>query len=64
MTSLRKMREEKGMSQIELAKKINVKSNTISQYESDKRTPNATMLKKIAYVLNCTVDDLLKENIK
>ena len=49
------------LTQEELASRIGVKSNTISQYELGKRNPNVQMLKKIAEVLNCTVDDLIKE---
>ena len=59
LEKLLKMRKIKGLSQIELAEKIGVKSNTISQYESGKRNPNFKILKKLAKVLNCTVDELI-----
>ena len=61
MIGILKMRKERLMTQEELANKVNVKANTISQYELSKRTPNAIMLKKIAQALECKVDDLLKE---
>lgn len=59
--NLLELRKQNNLTQKELAEKLNVGSNTISQYELGKRLPNAIMLKKIANVLNCTVDDLLKE---
>ena len=61
MIGILKMRKERLMTQEKLANKVNVKANTISQYELSKRTPNAIMLKKIAQALECKVDDLLKE---
>lgn len=64
MLNIHELRTKKGLTQIELAKKIGVKSNTISNYEGGKRVPNAVMLKKISQALDCSVDDLLKENLK
>lgn len=59
MNSLQIVRKNKGLSQIDLAKKIGVKSNTICQYESGKRNPNIHILKKIAKALDCKIDDLI-----
>lgn len=61
MLSLTSLRCKKGISQNELAEKIGITGSAISQYESGKRKPNIEVLKKIAQVLNCTVDDLIKE---
>lgn len=61
MNSLVKLREKQGLTQTKLSALVGVKSNTISQYESGKREPSIIVLKKIAKVLNCTVDDLLKD---
>ena len=61
MINIAKIRYEKGISQRELADKIGITDSAICQYENGKRSPNIQTLKKIAQVLNCTVDDLIKE---
>lgn len=61
MKGLKRVREAAKMSQTELADKIGVKPNAVSQYESGVRTPHATLLPKIAQILECTVDELLRE---
>ena len=50
--NLREIREQKGMTQIEVATEIGVKGNTISQWETGTRKPSPTMAKKIAEVLD------------
>ncbi len=59
MKKLIVLRNECKLTQKELAEKIGVKSNTVSQYELGKREPSIPILKKIAEVLECTVDDLI-----
>ena len=49
------------MSQQELANKIGVTSAAVCQYETGKRTPSVELLKKIAKVLDCSVEDLIKD---
>lgn len=60
MKKLTELRLANNMSQIGLAKKIGVTDSAICQYESGKRTPNIKILKKIATVFNCSVDELLE----
>lgn len=60
MKKLTELRLANNMSQIELSKKVGVTDSAICQYESGKRTPNIKMLKKIATVFNCSVDELLE----
>lgn len=55
-----KMRKDRNISQTELAKAIGVKNNTLCQYETGKRMPNIIVLTNIAKVLNCSVDELIK----
>ncbi len=62
MKNLIVLRNSLDMTQKDLADKIGVRSNTVSQYELGKREPSIPILKKIAEVLNCTVDDLIKED--
>ena len=59
MNKLHNMRKSKGLTQTEVAIAVGVKPNTISQYELGKRTPNIHLLKKIAKVLDCKIEDLI-----
>ncbi|MDM8128951.1 helix-turn-helix transcriptional regulator, partial [Paraclostridium benzoelyticum] len=56
---LKQLRESKGLKQIELAKKLNLTSAALSQYEKGIREPNSEMLKKIADYFNVSTDFLL-----
>ncbi len=51
MSVLKEYRNEAGMSQVDLATKVGVKPNAISQYESGVRSPKIKIGKKIAEVL-------------
>ena len=46
--ALKYMRIKNNIKQEELAKKLNVKSNTISQYETNNRQPTFETIEKIA----------------
>lgn len=60
MRGIHKFRIAKGYSQTELSKLLNVSQNTISQWESGARKPDIITLKKLAYILGCTTDELLE----
>ena len=57
--SLKKVREENSLSQEELAKRLCVAQSTIGMWESGKRTPKLSELKRMARVLKITVNRLL-----
>lgn len=57
--NLRDVREQKGLSQKEVAEKIGVAKSTYSLYESGNREPNVQTIKKISDVLNVSADKLL-----
>ncbi|MCD7824586.1 MAG: helix-turn-helix transcriptional regulator [Clostridiaceae bacterium] len=57
--TLKELREEKGLSQTELAKRVNLKQTTISQYESGSRRPNLQMAKKLSDALEISLDDFV-----
>ena len=57
---LEAIRKEHGMSQEALAKKLDVKQNTVSQWETGVRNPSLPMLLRIAEILNCSVNDLVQ----
>lgn len=59
MKAIQKYRELAGMTQAMLAEKIGVTQSTISNWECGERKPDIYALKKIAYALSCTTDELL-----
>lgn len=56
--NIAKIRKDKHISQRELAKKIGVKSSTLSRYEKGLLFPNSQTLKDIANYLNVDVNSL------
>lgn len=60
-TNLRKLREEKNLSQEKLARLADVANNTIIKIEAGKnQNPTLDTLKKIAKALEVSIDDLIK----
>lgn len=57
---VRQIRESKNMTQETLSLKIGVSRSTIAMWESGQAKPRADTLIKLAAVLGCTVDELLK----
>ena len=49
------------MTQRELAQAANISTLSVIRYESGERTPTLDIASKIAKALNCTVDELLKD---
>ena len=56
---LKKYRLANGLTQADLAIKLSVSQNSISQYESGKRNPAVKRLAEIAKVLNCSRNDIV-----
>ena len=59
---IKKYREEKKMTQVEVADVLGVKPATISKYEAGTLEPNIQSLKKLAELFGVSVDELLKED--
>ncbi len=59
---IKKYREEKKMTQAEVAEVLGVKPATISKYEAETLEPNIESLKKLAELFEVSVDELLKED--
>lgn len=57
--NLKIAREQRGLSQKDVAEKIGVAKSTYSLYESGNREPNVQTIKKIADVLDVSADELL-----
>jgi transcriptional regulator with XRE-family HTH domain len=58
------LREATHLSQAELGKIIGVERSTICQYEKENRTPDITILKKIAEHFKVSVDFVMGSNYK
>ncbi|QIB26062.1 helix-turn-helix domain-containing protein [Caloranaerobacter azorensis] len=61
MKILRKLRNEKGLTQSEVAKFLGVGRTTYTQYETGKSEPDVKTLKKLAIFFNVTVDYLIND---
>ena len=59
MVNLRKMREKKGITQINLSSNIGVAQETISAYESGKALPSIDTLIRIVDYLGTSTDYIL-----
>ena len=57
--NIKKIREEKGFSQEDLARKLDVAQSTIGMWESGKRTPKLGELNRLSRVLNITINRLI-----
>ena len=58
--NLKKIRKEKGISQLKLAMELNMSQNTISRYETGEREPGINELIRIADYFNISIDYLLE----
>ena len=58
---IKKIRKQKGFSQVELGERIGVSQQVITNYERGIREPNIEMLLKIAGALNVSLETLIGE---
>lgn len=58
---LKSLRECNGLSQEELAKKLNISRQSISKWELDKSYPDTENLVFLSEIYNITIDELVKE---
>lgn len=61
-SKVKKYREAKGISQEDLAFRLDVAQTTISSIESDKSIPNSVLLHKIAQELNVDINEILDDS--
>ena len=57
---IKEIRIKKGITQSELAEKLQITQGAVSQWEQGLSIPKADKLVEIASVLECSVDDLLR----
>jgi len=56
---LRRLRENSGLTQPELAAKLGVNQSTIVRFEKDTKTPSLALTIQIADVFGCSLDKLV-----
>ena len=60
---LQRLRKSKGLTQAKLSEMLGYSTQSIvSAWESGERTPPTDKLLRLAEILGCTVDELLKNN--
>ena len=58
---LKKYRAENGLTQAELATKLSISQNAVSQYENEKRKPPVSSLSGFAKALGVAVSDIMQQ---
>ena len=58
---LKRYRAENGLTQAELAEKLSISQNTVSQYENGKRNPPIASVSGFAKTLGVAVADLVQQ---
>lgn len=62
--NIRRIREEKGITQVELAEMAGTSQPYLNRIEMEKQVPSAKVIVAAAKAFGCLVDDLLKEDEK
>lgn len=60
MNKIKEFRRKKKLSQTDIARLMNIKQNTFSQWETEKRIPNVKQGIELAKILETTVESLYK----
>lgn len=60
MNRIKEFRKKKKLSQRDISKKLGIKQNTFSQWETEKRIPDIKQGIKLAEILETTVESLYK----
>ena len=59
MNRIKKLREENGITQEDLAKRLDMSKGIISLYEKDERKPSLEVLVKLSEIFDCSIDYLI-----
>ena len=62
MNRIKILREEFGLTQQELADKLEGAKSTVAMYENETRKPSMEILIKLSEIFNCSIDYLLNKN--
>ena len=58
MSKIKQFRTKVGLTQEELAKKLNVNQPTVAMWETSKTLPRTDKLPKLAEIFGCKIDEL------
>ena len=58
---IEKIRRQRGITQVELARCLNVSQANISQWENGEAMPRADKLPELARILQCEISDLFED---
>lgn len=61
MNAIIGLRKKQGLSQVQLAEKLNITQGAVSQWERGLSKPKSEILPELAKALNCTIDELFEE---
>lgn len=61
--NIKKLREQKGLTQQELAVRVDVAQATVANWESGRREPDINILIRIAKLFNVTLDELVMKEL-
>ena len=59
MNRIAEIRKKRGLTQVELAKRLGIQQGTLLRYEHNKREPRTDALMAMARILNCSLDELV-----
>lgn len=60
--NIKRIREERGMSQLELSRKLSVSDKTISSWETNRTEPKIAMIEQLCIALNCQKSEIVGED--
>jgi transcriptional regulator with XRE-family HTH domain len=63
MTAIVKLRRKQGLSQAQLAEKLNITQGAVSQWEMGLSKPKSEILPELAKALDCTIDELFEDDM-
>ncbi|MBQ3125004.1 MAG: helix-turn-helix transcriptional regulator [Clostridia bacterium] len=59
---IKRMREKKGLTQVELGNEVGVTHSMITQIERGSKIPSLILAYNIALALECTLDDFIEKS--
>jgi transcriptional regulator with XRE-family HTH domain len=57
--NIRKLRKAHGLTQVELARKLQATQKVVTSYETNKRTPTLEKLRKLSQVFEVSIDEIV-----
>ena len=63
MNAINAKRTAAGLKQEDVATKLNIDRSTVAKWETGRSKPRADVLVELAKLFDCTVDELLREEV-